>query len=288
MRGPHPPPQNNKRHVPFLHQAADLCLGHRHPDHAGRRARDHAAADRAISADRADRGHDHGDLSRRQRRDGGELGDQGHRAEHDRSRLSPVHVVVEHLDRPGADLADLHQRGRCRHRPGAGAEQAAARDALAAAGRAAAGHQGREVVGELPDGARLRLRGRKAGRQRHRRLRGILRQRSHQPRRGRRPGDVVRRRIRHAHLARPRQAGEIQSDARRRDRRDPDPEYASDGRPARRPAGGRRPAAQCHHHLAEPPADGRAVQGHHSAHRDIRPDGAHRRRRARRDRLEVV
>jgi hypothetical protein len=59
-----------------------------------------------------------------------------------------------------ADLADLHQRGQSRYRPGAGAEQAAARDAAVAAGGAAAGHQRGEVVVELPDGARLRLRGR--------------------------------------------------------------------------------------------------------------------------------
>ncbi len=172
-----------------------------------------------------------------------------------------IHVVCRHLDRRRADLDHLHQRGQCRHRPGAGAEQAAACHPVAAAGRAAAGPARGEVVVELPDGARLRLRGRQA-----------------------RPASDIadcRQSSINEPISRVSGVGQVQlfgaeyamriwldADKLAKYNLMPGDVTAAiqaqntqvTGRPARRSPGGRRSAAQRDDHVAEPAADHRAVQ----------------------------
>ena len=188
--------------------------------------------------------------------DGRGLGHPGHRAEDDRARRPAVHELVVGLLRPGDGDADLRRRHQPRHRPGAGAEQAAARAAAAAAGGAAAGRAGREVGAQLPDGDRLRVRGRRAARSydlvRLPRLHGPG---SAVARHRRRRGAGVRRAVRDAHLARPGQAHQLQADARRRARRAAGAERAGVGRPARRHAGGAGAGLHRVDHRAEPAAD---------------------------------
>ena len=84
------------------------------------------------------------------------------------------------------DRADLPERHQSGHRPGPGAEQAAAGDAALAADRAAAGHQRQQGERQLFDGRRLRLRGRTDDRRRHRRLPREQRHRPAEPRSRRR------------------------------------------------------------------------------------------------------
>ena len=144
--------------VAIFHRPPDLCLGHRHRHHAGRLvgATDSLSISQYPQIAPTTVQHQR-DLPRRRRRDRRELGDQDHRTGHDRHRQSRLHDVDLDLDRPGTDHAHLHKCRQPRHRPGAGAEQAAARHAVAAADRPKQRPLGHEIIDRLSDGDRLRL-----------------------------------------------------------------------------------------------------------------------------------
>ena len=118
-----------------------------------------------------------------------------------------------------------------------------------------------EVLVELPDGARLRLRGRQALGQRPRRLCRVARSTI---RSAAVPASASVQLFGAEYAMRiwldPDKLAQLQADADRRHRRDPGAERPGLRRPARRPAGRRRPAAQRHDHRAEPAADARAVR----------------------------
>ena len=257
----------------FFHRTPDLRLGRGHRHHAGGPARAAHAARLAISADCPHHGQHQRQLSRRRRPDGRELGDQGHRAGHDRRRQPAIHVGDLDLVGTGDDHADLHQRGQSRRRADAGAEQTAARHRAVAPDRAEHRHHRRQGLERLSDGRRLRLHGRADVDHRSRRLCRFDPQRHAEARRRRRLDPALRRRLRDADLARSRQAAEIRADAQRRRHCDPGAERAGLGRPARRIAADAGAAAQRHRYRRQPPPDADAVREHH-------PQERHRRARS--------
>ena len=172
-------------------------------------------------------------------------------------------LVREQRRRHGDDHADLRAGHQSRHRPGAGAEQAAAGHAAAAAGGAAAGRARGQVDAQLPAWC----------------VGFISDERQHDatttspttsPRTCSDPlsrvagvGDVQLFGTQYAMRIwlDPAKLNNYQPDAGRRDRRDPGAE-----RPGRRPASSAAlpavpgPAAQRHHHGPIAPADARAVR----------------------------
>ena len=136
-----------------------------------------------------------------------------------------------------------------------------------------------EVLDRIPDGGRLRLDRRQTELHRSRRLRQQHAERHAQAPGRRRRHAVAWLRLRHADLARSRQAGQIRADARRRRHRDRGPEHADLRRSARRPAGPQGSAAHGDRHRAQPPPDRRAIPQHHSHERHRRLAGPAERRR---------
>ncbi len=133
-----------------LHRASDLRLGHRHPRDARRRALDLRPAGLAVPGHRAAADLHVRDVPGRLRQDARGHRHAGDRAADERPRQPALHGVAVRLHRERAGDPHLRRRDEPRHRPGAGPEQAPARDAAAAAGGAAAGRPGREVGLELP------------------------------------------------------------------------------------------------------------------------------------------
>ncbi len=254
------------------------------PDHAGRRARDHLARHRIVSADRAAAGGDHGRLSRCGRRNGRAHRHAGHRAAAFRHRSPDVFQLDLERQRRRTDHADLRAGHQSRYRAGANAEQGHARHAASADGSDAARHRRRQAESGLPDVRLDQVRRRQArfvrARQHPRHARG----RSGRPRAGRRQHVPDRIGIRDAHLARCRQAArlfdvvragaECGACAERAGRRRFDWLGAGRQRNGLYRDGARR--NPLHHR--------RAVREHHPARECGRHDGSFERCRARRDR----
>ena len=230
-------------------------MGDRDHHHVGRRAVDHEAADLALSDHCAARGVDQRELSGRIREDRRGFGHPDHRAAHAGPRRAAVHVLLQRSERRCERDAHICQRDGSGHRAGAGPEQAAAGDAVVAADRAAAGCERHQSQQQLSDGRRPGVGRQQHGSHGHLGLRELASGRAAEPRarRGQRAG--VRRRVRHAHLARSRQAQHVSAHAFRRHRRDSRSERPGVGRPARCTAFDVGPAAQRHRHGAGPTAE---------------------------------
>ncbi len=262
-------PQPKRSEVAFhgtlLHRPAHLRVGHRNRHHAGRRAVDPRTAGVPVSVHRAAGDRRQRPLSGRIGQGGRGFGHPGHRTEDDRAGRPAVHELELGFVRPGLGHADLLRRYRPRHRPGAGAEQDADRTAPAAATGAAAGRHGRQVGAQLPDGDRLRVRGRQPVRYRLVGLPRRLGAGSAVAGRWRRRSDGVRFAVLDAGLARSCPPDQLQAHLGRRARSHRRAERRSVGRPARRYAGGAGPGLHRDHHRAEPAADRRAVREHPAA-----------------------
>jgi len=188
-------------------------MGHRHPDHAGRRRGHPHAAGLAVPGHRAAHRRGLGQLPRRLGAGGGKQCHAGARAAAQGHRRAAVFQVDEQLGRLGRDRRHLPPGHQPRHRPGAGAEQGQPGHQPPAAGGAAAGCDGREVAEQLPADRGPLRRDRPPHRHRRGRLDGEQPARSHQPRRRRGLGAGLRRFVRDAHLARSAPARELPADA---------------------------------------------------------------------------
>ena len=244
---------------------------------------DHHLADRAISRHRAALDQHQCDLSGRLGGDVGELGHPGDRAAADRPRQSSLFLLVEHSSGEVDDHRHLRGRHQCRHRPGPGAEQAAAGDSAPAAGGEAARRDRDQGAHQLPDGRRRSTT--RPGKYTNidisdfmastlqdplARVKASAMSTSSAPNMRCGSGSI------------PSSCADLQADARRRARRRPGAEHPGRRRLDRRAAGRPGPGAQRDGDRPVAASHRRAVPQHHPAHGDGRRDRASLRRRPRR------
>ena len=233
------------RHVPLLHRPADLRLGDRPRHHDRRRAGDPWPAGQPVSQHRPAGRADLGDLSGSVRPDGA-----GHRGAGDRAaaqwpRRPSLHLLRQQRGWQHPDHCHLRPGHQSGHRPGAGAEQAAAGHPHAARRGAAARRPGREVPGQLHHDRGAGLGRRPHEQRRPCRLHHVQPAGSDCPGSRRRRLPAVRVAVCHAHLARPGEAQQLSAHPIGRAGCDPGTKRADLVRPARRSARASGRAAQC-------------------------------------------
>ncbi len=184
---------------------------------------------------------------------------------------------IEQLGRRRADPGDVRAGDQSRHRPGAGAEQAAVGAAAAAGAGDPGGHRRRQGAGRFPDGRRPLRHHRALQLDRHRRLPQKLSRRPAGADQRRRQRAGVRRPVRDPHLARSLQAAGIRPDAVGRAKRRAGAERPGDRRRGRRTALAAWAGAERDRHRPVAADQPRPVQGDHPEDPAGRIDRAARR-----------
>ncbi len=274
----------------FLRRPADLRVGRRDPDHAGRRRGLFRPAGRAVPRDRAADHPGERKLSRRLGR--GRQRDRGHaaRAGDQRRREHALHGQPGDRRRPAVAVDNLRARHRSRHRPGAGPEPRRDRRAAAARGGPPDRRHGTQELARPDDGDPPQLAGRLARPALHLELRDPADPgRAGPARRRRRRARVRRAQLLDADLARSRQGRRARPDRGRRGRGAPRPERAGRlgrARPAADPGPGRLPAQRRDPRSPEGRQGIREHRGQDRAGRPGHPPARHRAGRARRPGLQ--